>query len=199
MQLHVSNCTCNRNTIRRNKHNKRPQWKITPLMFMVSMAQVQRSFHQGGMSAQSVPELTQTDSDGPLTWDTPSSAALQPENQGGPTPLKYSVASGVPSNQGERGFISSSELQAAPLASRPNPKVALIMYSQAAIISTRDQLWPCSGKQKDVLRLTAAVSICEVYWKLKTMPPTKQKQIHFMFWFLFTFLPTHKLSQMHQH
>lgn len=72
---------------------------------------------------------------------------------------------GARQSVGERGFISSSEPSAAPHAPRPIPKVALIMYSQAAIISTRDQLWPCHGKQKATLRLTRAVSICEVYIK----------------------------------
>lgn len=94
-------------------------------------------------------------------------------------PPKYSAASEVPGSRGERGFISSSEPLAAPHAPRPIPKVALIMYSQAAIISTRDQRWPCHGKQKATLRLTRAVSICEVYIeKLKTRP-TKLKQMHF--------------------
>lgn len=153
------------------------------------MTQAQRSFHPSGVSAQQVPEPTQTapDTPGPCTLDTPSSAALQAGTQGEPPPKvsplqdqgtthpkappKHSAASEVPGSQGEKGFTSSSEPTAAPHATRPIPKVTLIMYSQAAIISTRDQLWPHHGKQKDTLRLTRAVSNYEVYRKLKTVPP----------------------------
>lgn len=121
-------------------------------------------------------------------------------------PPKYSAASEVPGSRGERGFISSSEPLAAPHAPRPIPKVALIMYSQAAIISTRDQRWPCHGKQKATLRLTRAVSICEVYIK-KTQNKahkTETNAFRSMFWFPFPFpMPTrklsHKLSHMHPH
>lgn len=158
-----------------------------------SMPQVQWSSHPSGVSAQQVPEPTQTapENPGPLhpghtllssvaTWHpvrAPPPRLLPHRTRRPPTqkhdPPKYSAASEVPGSRGERGFISSSEPLAAPHAPRPIPKVALIMYSQAAIISTSDQRWPCHGKQKATLRLTRAVSICEVYIKKLKTRPTK--------------------------
>lgn len=119
-------------------------------------------------------------------------------------PPKESATSEMPGSQGERSFISSSELPAAPHAPRPIPKVPLIMYSQAAVILTRHPLCPCHGKHKDILRLTRAVSVCQVYREFKLMLPQKWNKHTLCFdsHFLFQCCPANfraKLSHMNPH
>lgn len=102
-----------------------------------------------------------------------TSCQLSPEyqrtNRPKHDPPIHSAASEMPGSG--RGFISSSELSAAHHAPRPIPKVALIMYSRAAIISTRYPLCPCHGKHKEMLRLTRSLSLCNVYREFKLMTP----------------------------
>lgn len=160
-----------------------------------SMPQVQWSFHPSGVSAQQVPEPTQTAPENPgrlhpghtllssvATWHpvrTDPAKAPPPQDQetthpkARPSKIQCSLR-GARQSRRKRLYLQQRAIGSTP-CTQANPKSGINYVLTSSHNLDKRSALACHGKQKATLRLTKAVSICEVYVKNSKQGPTKLK------------------------